>query len=90
MLRWEKFALAGRMQKPILNIVEDDEVVKALEQNRDNAFNLALLLHFHRVDPVEVVDLYHTLCNFSYNGDIRMRWKMENPDKVRNIVAGSL
>jgi len=58
--------------------------------NRDNAFNLALLLHFHRVDPVEVLDLYTTLCNFSYKGDIRMRWKMENPNKVKNIVLGSL
>ena len=28
------------------------------------------------------------LCEFSYRGDIRMRWKMENPAKVTNIVDG--
>ena len=30
------------------------------------------------------------LCGFSYAGDIRMRWKMENPNKVKNIVDGQL
>ena len=35
-----------------------------------------------------MLDIFTTLCNFSYNGDIRMRYKMENPDKVLNIVKG--
>jgi len=35
------------------------------------------------------MDLYTTLCSFSYKGDIRMRLKMENPNKVKNIVLGS-
>ena len=30
------------------------------------------------------------LCEFSYKGDIRMRWKMENPNKVTNIVKGQI
>ena len=77
------------MQKPILNIFEDPEVQRAQETNRDNALNLALLLSYHEVEPVDVFNLYFKLCNFSYKGDIRMRWKMENPDKVGNIVQGS-
>ena len=89
LLEWKRFALAGRMQKPILNIFEDSEVLKAQEKNRDNAINLALLQSFHEVEPVNVFDIYLKLCNFSYKGDIRMRWKMENPDKVKNIVQGS-
>ena len=89
LLEWKRFALAGRMQKPILNLLEDSEVQKAQEKSRDNAINLALLLSYHEVEPVNVFDIYLKLCNFSYKGDIRMRWKMENPGKVRNIVHGS-
>ena len=36
-----------------------------------------------------MLDVLTTLVNFSYKGDIRMRWKMENPDKVKNLVIGS-
>ena len=50
------------------------------------ALNLAILLNYHAVDPIPIEQLFGTLCNFSYKGDIRMRWKMENPDKVKNIV----
>ena len=35
------------------------------------------------------MDIFETLCNFSYKGDIRMRWKFENANKVKNIVEGS-
>ena len=54
------------------------------------ALNLAILLNYHAVDPIPIEQLFGTLCNFSYKGDIRMRWKMENPDKVKNIVQGSI
>jgi translocator assembly and maintenance protein 41 len=87
---WDRFALAGRMQKPILTIFEDPEVVKASEHNLMVALNLAMLLNYHRLDSVDLEEIFLTLCNFSYKGDIRMRWKMENPDKVKNIVEGSL
>jgi hypothetical protein len=29
--KWKRFAFAGRMQKPVLNIFEDKEVVEALD-----------------------------------------------------------
>ena len=86
---WNRFALAGRMQKPILTVIEDPEISKTQELNRDMALTLALLLTYHRRDVIDIFDIYHKICNFSFNGDIRMRWKMENPNKVRNIVQGS-
>ena len=86
MVHWDRFAFAGRMQKPILTLIEDDEVSEAQVQNRKSAINLALLLHYGKVDEVPIFDIFETLCNFSYKGDIRMRWKFENADKVKNIV----
>ena len=35
------------------------------------------------------MELATTICELSYKGDIRMRFKMENPQKVKNIVTGS-
>jgi len=35
------------------------------------------------------MDLYTDLCSFSYKGDIRMMFKLENPNKVKNVVLGS-
>jgi len=54
------------------------------------ALNLAIFFHYHSVDEVSIQDLLTTICKLSYKGDIRMRMKMENPDKVKNVVAGSL
>jgi len=45
-------------------------------------------MNFHK-PQVDMIDLATTICQFSYRGDIRMKFKMENPDKVRNIVVGS-
>lgn len=86
--QWNRFALAGRMQKPILNLFEDSEILRSQELNRRNALNLAVFMNLHRFEEVPLIDVFSTLCNFSYNGDIRVRWKMENPDKVLNIVKG--
>lgn len=48
-----------------------------------------MLLHYHELEAVDMYDVFYTLCNLSYEGDIRMRWKMENPNKVRNILDGN-
>lgn len=77
------------MQKPILTIYEDPEVVAAQEQNRVNALTLALFLNMARPGEVPMLDIFTTLCDFSYKGDIRMAWGFENKDKVKNIVSGS-
>ena len=41
-------------------------------------------------EKVSVEELITTLVNFSYKGDVRMQLKMENPDKVSNLVKGNL
>jgi hypothetical protein len=46
-------------------------------------------MHFGELE-CNTFDLYTTLCSLSYKGDIRMKFKMENPNKVSNIVKGSL
>ena len=86
---WKAFAFAGRLHKPVLPFIEDESrVEKAIEVNRDHAMNVAMLLNFHKIEVTEE-DIATSICALSYKGDIRMRMKMENPDKVKNIVAGS-
>lgn len=53
------------------------------------ALNLALMLNFHNIKNLHLMDLYTDLCGFSYKGDIRMKLKLENPNKVKNVVIGS-
>eukprot|EP00347_Sterkiella_histriomuscorum_P008238 403345852 len=97
---WNAFALAGRLQKPVLTFINVDtqevnenkssKISQAIEQNRDQALNLALFMNFHNPHKnLHLMDLYTDLCGFSYKGDIRMRMKMENPNKVKNVVIGS-
>jgi len=46
--QWGTFALAGRLQKPVLPFLdESDEVAKAIETNRYMALNLAVMLHYN-------------------------------------------
>lgn len=85
---WRTFALAGRTQKSVLTVKDDTDVSDGIQRNREQALALALVLRYHELGWVPFDELMLTLCNFSYKGDIRMRWKMENPQKVRNIVDG--
>ena len=78
------------MQKTILNIKEDNNVQEAIVKNRENALCLALLLSYGRAGEIKFDDLMLDLCEFSYKGDIRMIFKMENPDKVKNIVSAQI
>ncbi len=87
---WRAFALAGRLHKPVLPFIEDSALIaEAIDFNRDQALNLALLLNYQKLQ-ITTEDIAMTICEFSYKGDIRMRFKMENPNKVKNIVAGSM
>jgi hypothetical protein len=86
---WHAFAFAGRLHKPILPFIEEcPEIAKAIEVNRNHALNTAVLLNYNKLS-VGLPELVTTICELSYKGDIRMRFKMENPDKVKNIVQGS-
>ena len=46
-------------------------------------------MNYHKLE-IDIMDIATTICELSYKGDIRMKFKMENPHKVRNIVNGSL
>jgi len=88
-IEWTAFALAGRLHKPVLPFIDDSKLMEeAVEVNRTQALNLALLLSFEKLQ-LDTVELATTICELSYKGDIRMRFKMENPQKVKNIVTGS-
>ena len=87
---WETFALAGRLQKPVLPVLSESDAVRdAMDINAKLALNLALFLNVHKSE-VSLEDLFHTIVGLSYQGDIRMQYKMENPDKISNLVKGSM
>ena len=46
-------------------------------------------MNYHKLETT-MEELLTTLVGFSFHGDMRMRWKMENPDKIRNLVQGSM
>ena len=59
-----------------------------MDMNVKNALNLAIFMHYHGLS-VTLRELFTTLVAFSMDGDIRMHAKMENPNKVGNLVEGS-
>lgn len=83
---WDTFFIQGRFQKPTYTIFSNDEIDEAIKENRDLALFVALLT-LKQKHPT-LIDLYHQICNLSYQGDIRMLFA-ENPNKVSNIVHGS-
>lgn len=85
LLEWRHLYLAGRLHKPVQDIVpadDDKELKTALAINLRNAFQVALLLLPERFTSF---DLFHTISNLSYKGDFRMIFG-ENKNKVANIV----
>ena len=83
---WKSFYLAGRLQKPVLIVTDNDEIAAAIKKNRDNALLLSCLLQTE--NSVSKKDLLATLCGLSYLGDTRMK-HFESPRKVLNIVEGN-
>ncbi|KAI9786283.1 MAG: Mitochondrial translocator assembly and maintenance protein 41 [Peltula sp. TS41687] len=80
---WETLYLAGRLQKPVKILRDDPRVRLANQVNLISAFRTALLLL-----PPSFTErqLYRTIANISYMGDLRMSLRTENPHKVDNIV----
>lgn len=87
---WDSFFIAGRFQKPVVNIASNVHINRRLidgviKYNRNCALKIACLF----CDSIVSVEkIFTTLCGLSYHGDIRMKLA-ENPDKVKNIVNGS-
>ena len=70
--QWHTFALAGRMQKPVLTIIDkSEEMQAAMRWNQEMALNLAIFMNYHQ-ESVTLEQLFTTLVGFSFSGDIRM------------------
>ncbi len=83
---WDTFYVAGRMQKPILVVLADDDINKRIDDNRKYAVMATTLINDNKV--LSEREFYISLAGLSYIGDTRMGIA-ENPDKVKNIVDGS-
>lgn len=87
---WDSFFIAGRFQKPVVEIWNDEQINKRtidnyINYNRKCALRIACLF----CDSITSLEkIFMTICGLSYHGDIRMKLA-ENPDKVKNIVNGS-
>lgn len=83
---WSSLYFAGRLQKPVNFIKDDDVMIKFLNQyNLKNAMSLSIIL----LDDLKIFserELYEQITRLSYLGDFRMAIGGENPNKIKNIV----
>lgn len=82
---WNNIFVAGRFQKPVLEIATTDRMDETINYNRRSAFIVACILSNELTTKFE---LYCKICGLSYLGDARMGIA-EDPKKVWNIVDGS-
>jgi len=82
---WDNFFLAGRFQKPVLEVKSDPKIDRAILENRKKALMVASLLSSETTTRTE---LFKKICYLSYMGTPRMKYA-ENPHKIENIVSGS-
>ncbi len=82
---WTTLYVAGRMQKPVKVVVEDETVTEANQQNLEQAMVCSLHMLPKTVDQK---DLWLALAGISYTGDSRMKIG-EDIDKVRKIVKST-
>lgn len=85
---WDNFYLAGRCQKSVDVIKSTQLLDQAIIHNRLNALKIALLLSEKK--EISKIELYELLCSLSFIGDWRKILHVENANKVKNIVNGSL
>lgn len=83
--QWDTLYLAGRLHKPVGDLIEPDaEITEAKRANLIYAFHAGILLLTEKFTRTELLE---AIVSISYLGDIR-RLLAENPNKVRNIVQG--
>lgn len=85
LLDWRWLYVAGRLHKPVLEVIHpSEEVSNNVYENRRSALQAALLL---LPDSFEISQLWETIVGLSYTGDFRMHIA-EDKDKVKKIVQG--
>lgn len=84
---WDKLYIAGRLHKPvefIVNTCDRNEPLRtAIRFNKESAIRVATL---HLPEVFDSTQLYKTITNLSYNGDLRMMFG-EDKNKIENIVS---
>lgn len=83
---WCRMYTAGRLQKPVEELVSDRSVSQARHRNLRMAFAAALLQLPQQFTRQE---LRQMLVSLSYAGDIRMAVGAEDRSKVQRIAGGS-
>lgn len=83
---WKSFYVTGRLQKPVYSFKSDKQLDEIIDLNRKNALIASAIIL--NKEETSITELFETLCSLSYKGDIR--FIIENPNKVSNIVKGSL
>ncbi|CCK71626.1 putative phosphatidate cytidylyltransferase KNAG_0H02120 [Huiozyma naganishii CBS 8797] len=85
---WDKFYLAGRLQKPVKILRADPRVTYWNQKNLHAAATLGRALAEQRHGgQFNEFELYREIAGLSYLGDIRYTLGGENPHKVDNIVS---
>ena len=85
LVNWETLYLAGRLHKPVQIMKRNDEVLRAIDINKEHAVRTGLLLLQPRFTEK---DLFLTIASLSYIGGPRMIVG-ENPRKIHNLVRSS-
>jgi len=92
---WETMYIAGRLQKPVLELESSEEPRKetsdairsAIDKNREYAMKTALAL-LSKQKSFDSGVLIQEIVGLSYGGDVRVGLA-ESPTKVKDIAAGS-
>lgn len=91
---WTCLYTAGRLHKPTLPLISDDEVDDA-QRSHNLPFALATsLLLLDEVDPradgtASLSTIFQSIARISYSGDPRMDVGGEDPNKVQKLVHGN-
>lgn len=80
--QWDTFYVSGRLQKPTIVLRPHQEILTAQIQNLKMALALALIF---LPETFSATQLYHTIVQLSYTGDIRMGIA-EHPEKIPRLV----
>ncbi|KAI6240267.1 Phosphatidate cytidylyltransferase, mitochondrial [Aphelenchoides fujianensis] len=86
LLEWRYLYVAGRMHKPIVDVMRPNETMAAnIEENRRNALQVALL----QIDETfTLTELFRRIARISYDGDFRQKLG-EDKNKIEKVVAGA-